>query len=177
MIEAAKSGRARCRKCKQPIEKGELRFGEESAQGFGSGDEKSFFWYHLACAAKQRPQLLKTALETFTGEVPNRAELEATMQASAGKQKPSSFPYAERAPSGRSRCLACELTIEKGALRVAIEREVDTGSFVTKGAGYLHPACALEFVDEPEGFPGKVTANSSALPPADLAELKEQLGS
>ena len=175
MIEAAKSGRARCRKCKQPIGKGELRFGEESATGFGSGDEKSYVWYHLACAAQQRPELLATDLKAFADEVPDRAGLEQSIAASAGKQKPASFPYAERAPSGRSKCLACEEPIEKGTLRVAVEREVDTGSFVTKGAGYLHPGCALEYVED-EDFPEKLTAHSASLPEADRAELKAQLG-
>ena len=38
--------------------------------------------------------------------------------------------------------MQCEESIEKGTFRVAVEREVDTGTFVTRGAGYLHPAPA-----------------------------------
>ena len=49
-IEPAKSGRASCRKCKEKIEKGELRFGHAVDSGFS--DEPSFQWYHLACAAE-----------------------------------------------------------------------------------------------------------------------------
>lgn len=177
MLEIAKSGRAKCRKCKQAIAKGELRFGEETVNQFSDSGEPSYFWYHLPCAAKAKPRLLKADLEAYDGEVPERAELEKTIAASAGKEKPGKFPYAEKAPSGRSRCLACELAIEKDTLRVAIEREVDTGSFVTKGAGYLHPRCAPEFVEEPEGLLEQIKANSTSLDAAALAELEAALGS
>jgi poly [ADP-ribose] polymerase len=175
MLEIAKSGRAKCRKCKEAIAKGELRFGEETVNQFSDSGEPSYFWYHLACAAKAKPKLLKADLDKFDGEVPARAELEQTIAGAAGKEKPSKFPYAERAPTARSRCLACELTIEKGALRVAIEREVDTGSFVTKGAGYLHAKCAPEFVEEPAGLLEEIRANSTALKAEDLAELSSEL--
>lgn len=44
LIEAAKSGRAKCRKCKEKIEKGELRFGHEVANAFS---DSTLQWYHL----------------------------------------------------------------------------------------------------------------------------------
>ena len=50
-IETAKTGRAKCRACRQPIEKGALRFGEEQPSAFAEGLQMA--WYHLACAAKQ----------------------------------------------------------------------------------------------------------------------------
>jgi len=175
MLEIAKSGRAKCRKCKQAIEKGALRFGEETVNAFSDSGEPSYVWYHLGCAAKAKPKLLKADLDKHEGEVPDREELEKTMAASAGKEKPGKFPYVEHAPTGRSRCLACELGIEKDTLRVAIEREVDTGSFVTKGAGYLHAKCAPEFVEELEGLLEGIKANSTALTAEDLAELEAAL--
>src|SRR5580704_19780717 len=122
-IETAKTGRAGCRACKQPIPKGDLRFGEEVPNAFSASGETTFQWYHLPCAALKKPQQLKTALATFTGEVPDRAELEKTLEESAKKLKPSSFPYAERASTGRARCQASQQPIEKGTLRMAIERE------------------------------------------------------
>ena len=71
--------------------------------------------------------------------------------------------------------MQCNESIPKGELRVAVEREVDTGSFVTKGAGYLHPACALEHVgEEADGFLAKLKANSN-LEGADLDALKAEL--
>lgn len=163
IIEEAKSNRAACRGCREKIQKGELRLGDEVVNAFSSGDEPSFQWYHLSCAADKKPQELKTALADFAGEVPGRAELEEKIAAAAakGKKKAITFPYAERAPSGRSKCLECGETIEKGQMRVAIEREVDTGSFVTTGAGYLHPACAEE----------DVRASAAANSQLSLAEL------
>ena len=37
----------------------------------------------------------------------------------------------------------CGEPIEKGSLRVAIEREIDTGAMVTRGAAYMHPKCVV----------------------------------
>ena len=164
IIEEAKSNRAACRGCKEKIQKGELRLGDEVVNAFAGGDEPSYQWYHLACAAGKKPQELKTALADFPGEVPGRAALEETLSKVKTRKKAATFPYAERAPSGRSKCVECGETIEKGQLRVAIEREVDTGSFVTTGAGYLHPACA-----DPE-VRASAVANSQ-LTPEDAADL------
>jgi predicted nucleic acid-binding Zn ribbon protein len=166
MIESAKSGRASCRVCRKKIEKGELRFGEEAPNAFDPDGGSSYFWHHLACAAQKKPNELKQALAAFTGEIPNRAEIDALLQAA-----PPDFPYAERAPTGRSKCLACGTAIEKDALRVAIEREVDTGAFVTKGAGYLHLACAKGHVNDPELL-GKLKAHSK-LDPMVFAEVEK----
>ena len=173
-IEIAKSGRSRCRKCKQGIAKGELRFGEETASAFGEGGAMTYLWYHLRCAAEQRPKFLEAALAGYPGEVPGRSDLEALLRAPGAPQKPSAFPYAERAPSGRSKCLACEEVIEKGSLRVAVEREVDTGSFVTRGAGYLHPACALDYADD-EQLVERIRANSTSLSAEELEALMAEL--
>ena len=142
MIEEAKSGRASCRTCKKTITKGELRLGEEVVNAFSSSGEAAFQWHHVLCAAKKKPLALEEALKTTTLAIPNRAELEAEIAENRKKVKPSTYPYAERASTGRSTCLVCSEAIAKGELRVAIERDVDTGSFVTKGAGYLHASCA-----------------------------------
>ena len=88
--------------------------------------------------------------------------------------KPGSFPYAERASSGRSKCLQCGEAIEKGDLRVAIEREIDTGTFKTKGAGYLHTGCAAENTGDDSLFE-KIKANSLGLEAKDLEELEAGL--
>lgn len=170
LIEASKSNRATCRTCKQKIDKGVLRFGEEAPNTFGEGP--SYFWHHLLCAAGKKPALVREALNAFPGEVPNRAEVEAAL--AGAKTKPAAgerpFPYAERASTGRSKCLQCDEAIEKGALRVAIEREVDTGSFVRKGPGYLHVGCALQFTGD-DGLFEKVKQHCPELTAEDLAEL------
>ncbi len=174
VIEVAKSGRAACRTCKEKIAKDELRLGEAVPNAFSDGDEPSFRWHHLRCAAAKKPSVLRSALATYAGDVPNKAELEALMDASKGKEKPSTFPYAERAPTGRSTCQGCEEPIAKGELRVAIEREVDAGSFARKSAGYLHPACAPAEVEH-DDLLGALKKNSVSLAAADLTALEAEL--
>ncbi len=169
-IEVAKTGRARCRTCRQPIEKGSLRFGEEQPSAFAEGMQ--WVWFHLTCAAQKKPAPVRAALAAFGGDVPNRTALEA-MLAEADKNA-TVFPYAERASTGRSKCLRCSAPIEKGTLRVATEREVDVGGMARAGAGYLHPACATEYL-EAEDLMDALRRNSRGLGEADLAELEQQL--
>lgn len=143
-IEVSPSGRASCKTCAKAIGKGELRLGESVKSQFGS-DGVSLRWHHLACAARTLPAALQQALASFSGEVPERSALEAAMQAGAAqpppKQATGALPSADLAPTGRAKCIHCNEAIAKASIRIAVEREVDTGSFVTKGAGYLHPAC------------------------------------
>ena len=173
IIEISKSGRATCRTCRQKIEKGELRFGEETVNQYSS-DEPAYLWHHLKCGAKKRPAKVQEALAGYEGEVPDRAEIDKLLAESEGKEKPTTFPYAERSPTSRSKCISCGEPIEKGTLRVAIEREVDTGSFVTKGAGYLHPGCAPDYVEDEELL-AHLEKNSTSLAQGDLDELAEAM--
>lgn len=151
VIEEAKSGRASCRTCKKPIAKGELRLGVETVTQFS--DTPSMQWHHLLCAASKLPAELKASLDEYTGDVPNRAELDKAMEEAikGGKAKPGGFPYVDKAPTGRASCMQCSEKIEKGAFRVAVEREVDTGAFTTRGAGYLHPGCVAENLENVGG--------------------------
>lgn len=178
VIEEAKSGRAACRTCKKPIAKGELRFGEEAPNAFG--DQPSMRWHHLACAAQKLPAELKAALAEYTGEVANRAELDKLMDEaiSKGHAKPAGFPYVDKAPTGRAKCMQCQQPIAKDSLRVAVEREIDTGMTVTTGARYMHPACVAanleaEGADKEQLLEG-IRANSR-LAPADLDAAIEQI--
>lgn len=171
LIEVAKSGRASCRVCRNKIEKGELRFGEEAPNAFDPDGGASYFWHHLACAAKKKPAQLKSALAAFTGEIPNRAELDALLA-----DAPPELPYAEKAPTGRSKCMVCGDAIPKDALRVAVEREVDTGSFTTKGTGYLHAACAPGHLQHDAAALALVKAHSTRLDASARAELDQALG-
>ncbi len=170
-IELAKTGRARCRACRQPIEKGTLRFGEEQPSAFAEGLQ--WVWHHLACAAKEKPVRVRSALEAFVGEVPDRAELEVLLD--EADKKASVLPYAERASTGRSKCLHCREPIEKGALRIATEREVEVGGMARAGPGYLHPKCAREHIKD-DGLLAAIRENSRGLSDADLADLEQQVG-
>ncbi len=179
VIEEAKSGRASCRTCKKPIAKGELRFGEEAPNAFG--DQPSMRWHHLACAAAKLPAELKAVLDSYPGDVPDRAGLEKAMADSLAKghAKPGGFPYADKAPTSRARCLQCQQPIEKDSLRVAIEREIDTGMAVTRGAGYMHPGCVSAYLEAHGGdkaeLVGGVRANSR-LQPSDLDAVVAAMG-
>src|SRR5438034_595287 len=130
VIEEAKSGRAACRTCKKPIAKGELRFGEEAPNAFG--DAPTMRWHHLSCAAEKLPAEFKAALDAYPGDVADRAGLDKAMAdaLAKGRAKPGGFPYADKAPTGRARCMQCQQGIEKDSLRVAVEREIDTGTMV-----------------------------------------------
>lgn len=145
VIEIAKSGRAACRSCRQPIPKGELRFGEETVNTFSEGDT-TFRWHHLKCAASKLADELGATLASFEGEIPNRAEIDELMQ-KAVASKPPPFPHADIAPTGRAKCLGCGEGLAKGAVRVVIEREISRGMATAKGAGYLHPKCAAAYVE------------------------------
>ena len=173
-IEVAKSGRGGCRTCRKPIAKGELRFGEETVNAFADSGETTFRWHHLPCAASKLPDELGQAMASFSGEIANRGELEEVMK-TALASKPPPFPYADRAPTGRAKCLECGQAVEKGSLRVVIERDIERGMTTTKGAGSLHPSCAAAHVESQGGTHEELTnglrAHTRALSEADLDEL------
>ena len=128
VIEESKSNRASCRTCRQKIDKGVLRFGEETVNTFSSDGGTSYFWHHLACAAGKVPAKVKTAMGSYVGAIPDRDKIEAILAAppkAGSKSGPkAAYPYAERASTGRSKCLQCDEAIEKGTMRVAVEREL-----------------------------------------------------
>jgi poly [ADP-ribose] polymerase len=171
VIEEAKSGRASCRTCKKTIVKGELRLGVEVTNQFS--DTPSMAWHHLLCAAGKLPGELKDAMATYAGDIPNKAELETAMTETLkqGKGKPGGFPYVDRAPTGRAKCMQCEEPIAKDSFRVAVEREIDTGTMVTRGAGYMHTKCAVPNLEKSGGSKDELVEGirgNSRLTPEDL---------
>jgi hypothetical protein len=171
VIEEAKSGRASCRTCRKPIAKGELRLGVETQTQFS--DTPSMQWHHLPCAATKLAAELKAALAEYPGEVPDRAGLDAAMEQAAKKAsaKPAAHPYADRAPTGRARCMQCEQPIEKGSFRVAVERELEIGGTPSRGSGYLHPGCVAANLENAGGSVDELIDGlraNSRLPEAEL---------
>ncbi len=171
VIEEAKSGRASCRTCKKTIGKGELRLGVEVTNQFS--DTPSMAWHHLICAAGKLPGELREAMTTYEGDIPNKAEIETAIADSLkkGKGKPGGFPYLDRAPTGRAKCMQCEEPIGKDTFRVAVEREIDTGSMVTRGAGYMHTKCAVANLEHSGGSKDDLVEGirtNSRLAPEDL---------
>lgn len=178
-IEIAPSGRATCKTCGSTIAKGELRLGEQYPSQFGS-DGFAVRWHHLLCSAGKIPAILQSAMESYSGEIPNREALDAAIAAKPAKGAAKGgtkagtglFPSADLAPTSRAKCIHCGEPITKATVRIAVEREVDTGSFTTKGAGYLHPLCSATWAEDewPDGLEDlieKVKSNTGleALPP------------
>jgi hypothetical protein len=179
VIEEAKSGRASCRTCKKAIGKGELRLGVEVQTQFS--DTPSMQWHHVMCAAAKLPAELKEALAAYEGEVPNRAELDKALEDAIkkGGAKPGGFPYTDRAPTGRAKCMQCGEPIEKGSFRVAVEREVEAGSFAARSAGYLHPRCVAENLENVGGTIEDMLdglRKNSRVAPEDLDAVVAEIG-
>ena len=122
--------------------------------------------------AGKRPAQVREALSHFEGEIPERDEIEKRL---AGADETAvAYPRAERAPTGRSKCLHCGEPITKGALRVAVEREVEMAGAARMGAGYLHPGCAQEYTGTAD-LEARLLENSKKLADADRAELRQAL--
>jgi hypothetical protein len=130
-------------------------------------------WHHLPCAATKLPAELKAALAEYPGEIPDRAALDAAMEQAAKKTsaKPAAHPYADRAPTGRAKCMQCEQPIEKAAFRIAVERELEIGGNATRGTGYLHPGCVAENLENVGGSLEDLIVGLRANSRLDEAEL------
>ncbi|MEQ1503400.1 MAG: hypothetical protein ABMB14_14275 [Myxococcota bacterium] len=181
IVEVAPTGRAKCRGCKETIPKGEIRFGETYDSAFSDGE--SLRYWHLLCAAKKLPARLEPAMTAFGGAIPNKAEVDAEMAKAKKSGKASAgarFPHAQIASTGRARCLGCSEPLEKGKLRVAVEREIEGPMGLMKSPGYLHPACALGWAEEQgedsDGFAEQVLANSGHLTDDEKRALVADLG-
>jgi hypothetical protein len=135
-------------------------------------------WHHLLCAASAVPDLLKPALDEYDGDVPDKDKVVAAIAEGKKNTKPGAFPYVERAPTGRASCMFCSESIEKDALRVAVEREVEAGGFTRKTPGYLHPACASEQLEQDgKDLDEFITAvkNNSRVSEAEVEEVLAEL--
>ncbi|HET9956762.1 MAG TPA: hypothetical protein VFQ61_19840 [Polyangiaceae bacterium] len=170
IIDAAPTGRAKCRGCGRPIAKGEMRFGERLPNAYGEGEAS--FWFHLACGACMRAEKFATAWAQ-TDLTPIDRELIEGLNALA-RQFPrlERFAGVERASSGRAQCRACRELIEKGSWRVSLQIYEDGRM---NPIGYVHVACASEYFGTAE-FLRVMASLESGLSPADLAEIT-RLGS
>jgi len=183
VIEEARSSRSKCRTCRRKIDKGKLRLGVLLEGPYGTG----YLWHHLTCAAKRRAEDVEEAYKTRAWaddvEVPPLEEMQKLREkAEEAKKNKKEAPYAERAPSGRSKCKHCDELIEQGSFRVALLREIQFGNQVRGGPINVHPKCvsaelrAEDCMTEVEGFEELVRANSTDLSEDDAAELFAQIG-
>jgi len=140
VFENATSGRSKCRGCRQPIAKGELRFGENLPNPFGEGEVTH--WFHPACAAYKRPDALLEGLAVAAVEVADREALERHARATLEAPRLTRIDGAERSPTSQARCRHCKEPIEKGTWRIRLVFH-EEGNF--SPGGFIHLACRKEY--------------------------------
>ena len=141
VIEPAASGRAKCRGCGEPLPKGELRLGEALPNPFGEGEVTH--WFHLACAAYKRPEVLMEALGG-AGEVPGREALERSAREALEHRRLQRIDGAELSPSSQAKCRHCKELIEKGTWRIRLVFH-EEGTF--SPGGFIHLACRKAYFE------------------------------
>ena len=162
VIEAAPSGRGRCRACKRTIVRGALQLVEDAASAFSSRGTRQRL--HLECALEASPAQLREALLADAGQVDGRASLLERLELTLRQAPDRELPFAERLEAA-SLCGACQEPIGPGALAIAVEGE---------GPPHLHLTCArragLGDLDE-----ALIRTHSRGLAPLDLQLVAEVL--
>ena len=171
VIEAASSGRAKCRGCDQAIAKGELRFGERLPNAFGEGEMT--LWFHLICAAYKRPASFLEALRSAEtrAAIERAGELEAAAEFGIAHRRLPRVTGADRAPTARARCRHCRELIAKDTWRIAL---VFFEEYRFQPSGFIHAACAREYLETID-LVERVRHFSSALAPAELDDFAAAL--
>ncbi|MDH3643270.1 MAG: PARP-type zinc finger-containing protein [Gammaproteobacteria bacterium] len=170
VVEAAASGRSKCRGCGEPIAKGELRFGERLPNPFADGEMTQ--WYHTLCGAYRRPEAFEEILQQPDHNLESVDVLAAAVAGGLAHQRVVRIGGVERAPSGRARCRCCRELIEKEAWRIPL-LFFEEGAF--NASGFIHVTCSgqyfetVEIIDRLEHF-GK------GLAAAEIDELRRLLG-
>ena len=187
IIEAARSGRAKCKTCRRAISLGTLRLGVLVEGPYGAGH----MWHHLTCAARRHLEWVRdayrleswNAAKTVPEKVPNLVDLEKLQQdAEERKKQRRELPYVELAPSGRSRCKHCEELIDRGAPRVVLGRLVEFGSQTRTSPINVHPRCVRGETDKPDcatetdGLFEALRANSEGLDAGALELALTEIG-
>ncbi len=187
VIEGARSSRSKCKVCRRAINKGTLRLGLLIEGPYGTG----YLWHHLKCAARRRFESVQAAYELEAWKeakdppknVPSLDELNKLRDEADDRKKiRKTIPYAEIAPSPRSKCKRCQEAIEKGALRVVLGRGVYFGNQVRTSPTIVHARCvadelgADDCMTEVEGFEASLRANTTDIASDRLDELMVQIG-
>lgn len=168
-IQAAPTGRAKCRGCGNAIAKGELRFGETGPNSFGEGEATS--WFHLACAALMRPEKLLPVVEATTDELPERGWIEEAARFGVEHRRLPRLLRAERASSGRAHCRSCRELIAKGDWRFALQM-FEEGR--PSAIGTIHVSCAEAYFGTADVLP-RARRLTPDLSDADLVDLERAL--
>lgn len=171
IIEPAASGRAKCRGCKQPIAKGELRFGECLPNPFADGEMT--IWFHLDCGALRRPASFMEVLASgATGlEDEQASRLNEFAAFGIAHHRVERIAGAERASSSRAKCRSCREAIKKDDWRIVLEF-FEEGMF--NPSGYVHTTCASEYFGTTDVI-DRITRFGPELSAADIADIDAHL--
>ena len=142
VFEPAPTGRAKCRGCGRPIEKGALRFGESIPNPYAEGETK--LWFHPMCAAYKRPEPMLETLGPAAGSVPEAEGLERAARGATAHRRLPRIDGAERAPSGQAKCRSCHEPIGRGAWRIRLVF-YEEGRF--NPAGFVHLDCRANYFE------------------------------
>ena len=168
VFEHAATGRAKCRGCARPIDRGVLRFGERVPNPYGEGE--ATFWYHPLCAAFKRPEALLEALPAAPPEL-DAGALENAARATAAHARLPRIAGAERSPTGQAKCRHCHKPIDKTSWRIRLTTYED-GRFAP--SGFLHLACQRDYFEGADILPA-LAHLSPELSDADREELIREL--
>jgi len=142
VFEVAPTGRAKCRGCGLPIERGEIRFGERIPNPFAEGETN--LWFHPLCAAFKRPEPLLETLPGAPESLAGREDLERVARANTAHRRLPRVDGAELSPSGQAKCRECKELIAKGTWRIRLVI-YDEGQF--NPAGFIHLACRASYFE------------------------------
>ena len=168
-IQAAPTGRAKCRGCGQAIAKGELRFGEVGPNAYGEGEATS--WFHVACGALMRSEKLLPVLRASSDVLEERSWLEQVAQRGIELPRLQRLVRAERASSGRATCRSCRELIAKGEWRFVLQM-FEEGR--PNAIGMIHASCAEAYFGTAEVLE-RAERLTPALGPDEVAELGQAL--
>lgn len=161
ILEAARSGRSKCKVCSRKIDLGAVRLGVLVDGRYGPG----YMWHHVNCAAKRMLDRVEEAyqLEAWEAgkepldpdELPSLEKLRGVAEKAAAEREKrererKTIPYAEIAPSNRSKCKQSGESIPLGAVRIVLGMEAHFGSQTRTSAYAVLPQHVQAALDEPE---------------------------
>ena len=175
VIEAASSGRAKCRACGGKIASGELRFGERLPNPFADEGGERTQWFHPVCAAYRRPEAFLETVNAPDAAIPESigelAHLKQEAVLGVAHHRVPRVNAAERASTGRATCRHCKTPIAKDTWRISLLYYED-GRFAP--SGFVHLACARPYFETDAILP-RLRHFSPALADSDFREIETEL--
>lgn len=193
VIEHARSGRSKCKTCQRKIDKDALRIGVLVEGPFGAGH----MWHHLNCAAKRMFERVEEAYGLRAWEaakvppdpedLPTLEKLRVVAEKAAAdreqqEKERKTIPYAEIAPSNRSKCKQSGEPIPKGAVRIVLGKEAHFGNQVRTAPFAVLPVHLHDALEDPEipqdpaTLAEELRENSRGVDPDSLEEAIAEAG-